>query len=107
MTAFNRSTDLPADVDRANELLVWNIQLLDYLYPDLEYLVNPNPVPGAVSRGRAVVWDIQSLPQGGKYFMFSGMIPMDPGFVSDRTAKLYTFAQDFGTAPIPAGFKVA
>ncbi len=107
MTAFNPSTDLPADVNRLNELLMWAIQLGDYLYPDLEYLVNPNPVPGAVSRGRAVVWDIQSLPQGGKYFMASLMIPLNEGFVSDRTSKLYTFAQDFGSAPIPAGFKVA
>lgn len=100
MVDFNRSTDMPAAINTLERYLAHALLTLNNLYGNLTY----QELPGALLE-KVSDLNIVTAADGTIRLIGRVSIPLDPTYVTG-TGKLWTFAQEFGEATIPAAYKV-
>ncbi len=101
MVDFNRSTDMPAAINTLERYVAHGVLTLNALFSALTY----QELPGALLE-RVCDVNIVTAADGTRRLIARVAIPLDPGYVTATNAKLWTFAQEFSEATIPAAYKV-
>lgn len=98
MTTINLATSIPSNIATLEQLHVWTGLSLGYLNPTLAVLESAN------NPQKSVQTQIFQAADDYNYLLIRSLIRYDPNFVSDRTKKLWMFAQDLSNVALPAGF---
>lgn len=101
MVDFNRSTDMPAAIATVESYVAHGVLTLNNLFGSLYY----QELPGALLE-RVCDVNIVTAADGTIRLIARVSIPLDPSYVTGTSQKLWTFAQEFGEATIPAAYKV-
>lgn len=100
MTAFDPQTETPPAIDALEKNICHNLLLLHSLYGRLGY----QELPGALLE-RVCDMSMISAADGSTRLIFRVAIALDPTYATSLNQKLWTFAQPFGEATIPATWK--
>ncbi|WP_052049458.1 hypothetical protein [Leptolyngbya sp. KIOST-1] len=101
MVDFNRATDMPAAINTLERYVAHGVLTLNNLFSALTY----QELPGALLE-RVCDVNIVTAADGTTRLIARISLPLDPAYITSTTQKLWTFAQEFKEATIPAAYKV-
>lgn len=101
MVDFNRASDMPAAINTLERYVAHGVLTLNNLFSSLTY----QELPGALLE-RVCDVNIVTAADGTRRLIARVAIPLDPSYVVSTGPKLWTFAQEFSEATIPAAYKV-
>ncbi|KAM3090541.1 hypothetical protein ACKFKF_34685 [Phormidesmis sp. 146-12] len=99
MTTINLATDIPNSIVTLEQLHAWTSLTLGVLNPTLAVLEAADRAEFVVQTG------VYKVADNTNRLLTRASISLDPSFMSDRSKKLWMFAQEFSNIAIPAGFK--
>lgn len=100
MTAFDKSTDLPANINTLERLHVWSGLALARLNPVLQVL----EVPG-FSAERVAQSTLIKADDGTNRIVIRTSIAIDGDYATDTTTKFWMKAIDLSNTTLPNSFK--
>jgi hypothetical protein len=101
MVDFNRATDMPPAINKLESYVAHGLLTLNNLFGSLTY----QELPGALLE-RVCDVNIVQAADGTTRLIARVSLILDPAYVTSTGAKLWTFAQEFGEATIPAAYKI-
>ena len=99
MTAINIATDIPNAIVTLEQLNAWSGLTLSRINPTLAILEAENYVQFVMQSG------IFSAADNSNRLVQRSSYALDMNYISDRSKKLWMFANEFSNVAIPAAFK--
>lgn len=100
MTAFNKTTDLPVEVNTLERLALWVLLLLYFLHGKEDY----SEVQG--EQTPKITFQQGMADDGTERAIVRVSIELEPDWAT-QPAKLFLLAREFASSTIPAAFKTA
>jgi hypothetical protein len=100
MVDFNRATDMPPAINTLERYAAHALLTLNNLFSGLTY----QELPGALLE-RVCDVNVVTAADGTVRLIGRISIPLDPNYTTG-SGKLWTFAQEYAEASIPAAYKV-
>lgn len=103
LLAVGDGSQVPDGIDTLEKALAWLLSLADNLYAGQTY----KETDGTVTSGLAPLVDVSIInaADGTKRMLARVAIPLDENYATDTSAKLWAFANDWGSASVPASFQ--
>lgn len=98
MSALNLSTQVPNSIVTVEQNFLWSALTLGRINPSLQYLETDTIAQYVIQNG------IYTAADNSYRFLVRASIPLDPNFMTDKTKKLWMFANEFSSVQIPAAF---
>lgn len=99
MTALNIATDIPSQINTLEQLVMWSLNALHYLNPELESIEGPGYVEQAAQAG------VYPVPADSNHkFIGRCSLVVSPDYFSGAQ-RPWKYAQTLSNTAIPAEFK--
>ncbi len=99
MTVINLATDIPNAIVTLEQLHAWSGLTLARINPSLAILEAENFAQYVMQSG------IFSAADNSNRLLTRASLELDMNYISDRSKKLWMFANEFSNVSIPAAFK--
>ncbi|PSB16048.1 glucose-6-phosphate dehydrogenase [Phormidesmis priestleyi ULC007] len=99
MTAITIATDIPSSIVTLEQLHAWSGLTLSRINPSLAILEAENFAQYVMQSG------IFSAADNSNRLLTRASLALDMNYISDRSKKLWMFANEFSAVAIPAAFK--
>lgn len=99
MTALNIATDIPSGIATLEELVMWSLNALHYINPDLESIEGPGYIEQAAQA------NVYPIPADSNHkFIGRCSIVVNPDYFSG-SQRPWKYALPMSNTPLPAEFK--